>query len=156
MSETMPNENKVPVPPTVVVVNKTGTGPGCIVQGLWFLFVGWWLGGLAIALAWILNITILGLPLGMAILNNVPKLLALQSGEKTIQAITKDGVTTITEVAPKQLNFLVRAIFFALIGWWWSGVWLAIGYLLCVTILLMPVGLQMFRLTPMMTTLRRY
>jgi uncharacterized membrane protein YccF (DUF307 family) len=140
--------------PSVVV--KDASGPGCLVQALWFLFVGWWLGGLAISLAWFLNVTIIGLPLGMAILNNVPKLLALQNPEKHIR-ITTDGSTTLYETAEQeQLSFLIRALFFLVVGWWWSGLWLAIAFFLCGTIILMPFGLKMFRMTPMMTTLRRY
>ncbi len=135
---------------------KADSGPGCLVQALWFLFVGWWLGGLAISIAWLLNVTILGLPFGMAILNNVPKLLALQNPERHILATT-DGKSTLYEVIKAdQLNFWIRALFFLLVGWWWSGLWLAVAYFLCGTIILMPVGLKMFRMTPVMTTLRRY
>jgi hypothetical protein len=35
-------------------------------------------------------------------------------------------------------------------------VWLLVAYLLCATILLLPVGLLMFRFVPLMTTLKRY
>ena len=141
--------------PSVVVMTRRD-GPGCLVQGLWFLFIGWWLGALAIGLAWGLNVIVIGLPLGMAILNNIPKLLALQSSETVTRATTAGGVTTVTESSLPQHNFFLRALYFLLIGWWWSAVWLTIGYVLCLTILLMPVGFQVFRLAPAMTTLRRY
>lgn len=144
-----------PPPPSVIVVTKS-KGPGCLVQALWFIFIGWWLGGLALSLAWILNVIIIGLPLGVAILNNIPKLLALQSSDTVTRATTKEGVTIITESSLPQHPFLLRALFFILIGWWWSGVWLLIGYFLCITIILMPIGFEVFRLSPAMTTLRRY
>ncbi len=92
----------------------------------------------------------------MAILNNIPKILALQSSEKQIQVVSKNGTTMISETELPQHNFLLRAAYFILIGWWWSGIWLGIAYIICLTIILLPVGLQMFRLTPAMTTLRRY
>jgi uncharacterized membrane protein YccF (DUF307 family) len=145
-----------PNPSQPVVVVRKSRGPGCLVQSLWFIFIGWWLGGLAITLAWILNVTIIGLPLGMAILNNIPKILALQNPETYLQAVSAGGRTVVTEREMPQYNFFLRAIFFLLIGWWWSGVWLVVAYALCATIILLPVGLQMFRLTPAMTTLRQY
>jgi uncharacterized membrane protein YccF (DUF307 family) len=143
-----------PQAPTVIV--DSAKGPGCLVQALWFIFVGWWLGALLISIAWFLNIIIIGLPLGMAILNNVPKVLALQEPSRYYTATTQEGLTIITETNLPQRNFFLRAVYFLLIGWWWSGIWLALAYVLCLTIILIPVGLQMFRLTPAMTTLRRY
>lgn len=137
-------------------VVKSAEGHGCLVQALWFLFIGWWLGGIAISLAWLLNLSVVGLPFGMAILNNVPKILALQNPERRIRATTDGQATLYVTAQEEQLNFWLRAAFFLLIGWWWSGLWLATAYFLCGTLILMPVGLKMFRLTPMMTTLRRY
>jgi uncharacterized membrane protein YccF (DUF307 family) len=136
-------------------VERTGE-PGCLIQVLWFAFVGWWLGSLAIAVAWVLNVTIIGLPLGLAILNNIPKLLALQNPERYVQVVSKEGRTVIRESDLPEHPFLLRALFFLLIGWWWSGIWLSIAFALCATIILLPVGLPMFRATPAMTTLARY
>jgi uncharacterized membrane protein YccF (DUF307 family) len=130
--------------------------PGCLIQALWFIFIGWWLGAISIIFAWFLNITIIGLPLGMAILNNIPMILALQSPKREIQAARVGGNTVIIESRLRQHNFVLRMIYFLLIGWWWSAIWLAIAYLLCATIILIPIGLKMFRLTPFMTTLKRY
>lgn len=141
-------------PPVVVVQNKSG--PGCLIQALWFIFIGWWLGGILITIAWFLNITIIGLPLGMAILNNIPKILALQEPRTQTRTIISGGQAFVSQTEQPQLNFWIRALYFIIIGWWWSGIWLAIAYLLCATIILIPVGLSMFRATPAMTTLRRY
>lgn len=140
--------------PTVIL--QQARGPGCLIQALWFLFVGWWLGAIVISLAWILNVTVIGLPIGMALLNNIPKLLALQDPQRRIQTVTQGGKVVVTETNLPQHSFLLRTAYFLLIGWWWSGVWLAIAYALCATIILIPVGLEMFRATPAMTTLRRY
>lgn len=150
----MSTSSHTSLPAQTIFVPKSG--PGCLVQALWFLFIGWWLGGLAIALAWLLNITIIGLPLGMAVLNNIPRILALQSPERIYQVIPSGGTMAVREISPPQINFIIRALYFILIGWWFSGIWLGVAYFLCFTILLMPLGLWMFRLTPTMTTLRRY
>lgn len=141
--------------PRTVVVQRN-SGPGCLVQSIWFLFVGWWLGAFVISIAWVLNITIIGLPLGMILLNNIPKILALQEPETKTQAVRTAGGIVIKQVEPTQINFIIRVAYFVLIGWWWSGIWLSIAYFLCATIILMPIGLSMFHSTPAMTTLRNY
>jgi len=140
--------------PTVIVEQKKG--PGCLIQAIWFLFVGWWLGAVLISIAWFLNVIVVGLPLGMAILNNIPKILALQEPTTHVEAITAQGKTVLRQADLPQRNFWLRAAYFILVGWWWSGIWLALAYVLCATIIFMPVGLNMFRMTPAMTTLRRY
>jgi len=141
---------------TTPIATEARRGPGCLVQILWFLFIGWWLGGILIAIAWLLNVSIIGLPLGIAILNNIPKVVALQEPTILLQTVERHGRTVIVESDLPQLNFWLRAIYFVLVGWWWSGLWLALAYALCATFILMPVGLSMFRMTPAMTTLRRY
>lgn len=130
--------------------------PGCLVQALWFLFVGWWLGALAVSAAWILNVTIIGLPLGIAILNNIPKLIALQGASRFVAADVVEGKLVVVETDLPQRPFWQRTVFFLLVGWWWSGIWMSLAYLCCVTLILMPIGLPMFRMTPAMTTLCRY
>ncbi len=132
------------------------SGPGCLIQALWFIFIGWWLGVIAIAIAWFLNITIIGLPIGLAILNNIPRILSLQPPRREIQVMHVGGETRITESSLPQRNFFLRALYFVLIGWWWSAIWLFVSYFLCVTVILIPLSLEMFRLTPFMTTLKRY
>jgi uncharacterized membrane protein YccF (DUF307 family) len=132
------------------------SGPGCLIQALWFIFIGWWLGAIAIAIAWFLNITIIGLPIGLSILNNIPRILSLQPPRREIQVMHVGGETRITESSLPQRNFLLRALYFVFIGWWWSAIWLVVAYILCITVILIPLSLEMFRLTPFMTTLKRY
>jgi uncharacterized membrane protein YccF (DUF307 family) len=139
-----------------IVVQQSSQEPGCLVQALWFIFVGSWLGLFAVAAAWILNATILGLPLGLAILNNIPKILALQDPVKYTNVTVQGSTVQVAQSDLPQRGFLLRASFFLFVGLWWSAFWLAIAYALCATLILMPIGLAMFRLTPAMTTLRRY
>ena len=137
-------------------VYRPSYGPGCLLQLLWFIFIGWWLGLWAIGIAWLLNITIIGLPLGLLILNNIPMVIALQSPSREVQAVTEDGKTVVGSRSLEQHNIFLRALYFIVIGWWFSLIWLLIAYLLCATIFLLPIGLLMFRLTPFLTTLKRY
>lgn len=144
------------ISPQIATKIQRQAGPGCLIQALWFIFIGWWLGGITIAVAWFLNITIIGLPIGITILNNIPRILSLQPPKKEIGITHAGGKTRITESNLPQRNFFIRSIYFIIIGWWWSAIWLAVAYLLCVTVILIPLSLEMFRLTPFMTTLKRY
>lgn len=131
-----------------VVYEQTGR-PGCLLQILWFVFIGWWLGALWATVAWLLNLTIIGMPLGAVMLNNVPQIIALR-GRRLVQVSPTGQVTQ----AP-QINFFIRAIYFVLIGWWLSGVWMTVAYALCMTIIGLPVGFLMFDLVPMLVSLKR-
>ena len=72
-------------PPIVIVQNS---GPGLLVRVIYFLFVGWWLGLIASTVAWILNVTIIGLPLGLAIINHLAGIITLRPPS---QKVTVEG-----------------------------------------------------------------
>ena len=48
-----------------------------ILRALWFIFVGWWLGGLYVALAWFLCAIIITLPIGLWLFNRVGAVMTL-------------------------------------------------------------------------------
>jgi len=60
-------------------------GPNIIVRILWFIFIGWWLGGIVSAVAWFLNVTIIGLPLGLYLINRLPTMITLRPQEQNIR-----------------------------------------------------------------------
>lgn len=64
--------------PAMVVVIQQVSGPGCLVRGIYFLFIGVWLGLLWTGAAWVLLITVLGLPLGLLMLNRLPQVMTLK------------------------------------------------------------------------------
>ena len=139
-----------------VTVQTRREAPGCLVSGLWFIFFGWWIGGLATLFAWLLNITILGLPIGLFILNNIPFLLILQPPASETVTTSSPSGTTVREREMRQINWFLRTLYFIVIGWWWSLIWMILSYIVCLTIIGLPLGLLMFRLMPAMTTLKRY
>lgn len=49
-------------------------------RALWYILVGWWLTTIALYVAWILSISILGLPLAFPIFSAAGKLLTLKRG----------------------------------------------------------------------------
>ncbi len=140
---------------TTVVVRKQ-KGPGCLVQLLWFAFIGWWAGQLWIALAWLLIMSVIGIPLGVMMLNKLPQVIALRGQDDNLTIIQAgEGGATVVSTGKEQYNLLLRAIYFVLIGWWLSAAWMEVAYFICLTIIGLPVGFWMFDKVPGLVSLRR-
>lgn len=138
------------------MMSVTRSGPGCLVQFLWFIFLGWWLGQIWIALAWLINLTIIGLPLGVWMLNRVPQVMLLREEARLTTVVqTPDGRLVLRQTERPQHPWLLRALWFLLIGWWLSLLWLEVAWFFCGTILLLPVGMAMFGVVPTIVSLRR-
>ncbi|MGB1250095.1 MAG: YccF domain-containing protein [Candidatus Promineifilaceae bacterium] len=135
-----------------ITYQKTNETP-FIIRALWFILLGWELTLAWIGIAWFLNLTIIGLPLGLWMLNRVPQTLTLKSMGGTIAINEKNGDTAY--LGQSQYPLVIRAVYFALIGWWASLIWVGVGYLLCLTIIFMPFGLVMLNQSPFVTTLGR-
>ncbi|MBC8074459.1 MAG: YccF domain-containing protein, partial [Chloroflexales bacterium] len=61
---------------------------------------------------------------------------------------------TSVAVQPGGANILIRALYFIVFGLWFSGVWAAIAWVLCVTVIGLPLGLWMLNRLPQVATLR--
>ncbi|HWQ14850.1 MAG TPA: YccF domain-containing protein [Roseiflexaceae bacterium] len=140
---------ETPVQPPTVVVRQVG--PNLLVRALYFVFFGLWFSGLWAAVAWLLCVTIVGLPLGLWMLNRLPQVVTLapQRSDLVIRG------TRVTEVHPPQAPFLLRAIYFVLIGWWLSALWIAVAWALCASVIGMVIGFWMFDRVPGLVTLAR-
>jgi uncharacterized membrane protein YccF (DUF307 family) len=141
--------------PETTLINDNN--PGCLVRGLWFLFVGLWLGGAASIVAWLLIITIIGMPFGILLLNRLPQIMTLKPIRTVTRVTTLDGRTVMVHSDVPQIHFVWRTIYFILIGWWFSLVWLILAWILAgLTFgLLLPVSFWMFDAVPAITTLAR-
>jgi uncharacterized membrane protein YccF (DUF307 family) len=126
-------------------------GPGCLVRGLWFLFLGWWLGGIVSFIAWLLILTIIGLPLGLSLINRLPGVITLRPQGQTWR-IDERG---ILRQGHEQRPFFVRALYFILVGWWLSGIWLTVAYAFLVVIIGIPLSFWMYGRVGAITTLYR-
>lgn len=117
-----------------------------IVRAVWFVFIGIWLAPLALLLAWLLNVTIVGLPLGIKIINRAPYIASL-----------KESGTDV-ELHPEQRDqhpIVVRAVYFVLVGWWLSLAWTAAAAAFTVSIIGYPIAAWFFRTLPLVTSLYR-
>lgn len=141
-------------PPQTVVITERG-GPGCLVRVIWYLFIGWWLSGLAIGLGWFLAVTIIGLPLAFMIFNRIPAIMTLRARTLEYEADVRDGVTYLRGRNPDQRPLMVRAIWFLLVGWWLGAIWMAAAWLVSLPIITLPLGIWMMdRIGGVMTLLR--
>lgn len=124
-----------------------------LLRAIWFVLFGWELAAVWIAVAWFLNLSVVLMPLGLWMLNRVPQVLTLKSLGGTFQ-VDAEGQTVGFEPLP-QIAWPLRALYFIVFGWWFSILWAIVGYLLCITIVLLPVGLVMLNNLPFVTTLHR-
>lgn len=153
--QTHVNVNVQAPPSTVVIMPQRDNNPSFMVRMVWFLFVGWWLSFWWLIAAWALNATIIGLPLGLMMINRVPTILTLQSGRKQFAVTQQSGVTVVQSVDTAQLPMWIRAIYFLTVGWWASLFVAILAWALSVLILTLPIGLLLFNFLPQITTLRR-
>jgi uncharacterized membrane protein YccF (DUF307 family) len=136
---------------TTQVVVVQPSGPGILIRALWFVFIGWWLGGIASTLGWFLLLTIIGLPLGLWLINRLPTVITLrpQGQEWRVDAhgVIRQGL--------EQRSFMLRALYFILIGWWLSGLWMLVAYAALITIIGLPLAFWMYGRVGAVTTLYR-
>lgn len=140
---------------TITTVRKE-VGVPFIIRVLWFFLVGWYITGTWVLIAWLLNLTIIGLPLGLWMLNRVPLVLTLRTETSYQVTELRDGRILAQYRGPQQHGWLLRLIYFILIGWWFSLIWALLGWLLCVSIIGLPVGVLMLNRLPEVTTLMRH
>jgi uncharacterized membrane protein YccF (DUF307 family) len=127
-----------------------------ILRVLWFFLIGWHVTLWWVLAAWFLVITIIGMPLGLWMLNRTPVVLTLRMprGYTVMQMQDGQAVARAYQSTP-QRSFVMRALYFVLIGWWLSLGWSLAAWALCVTIIGLPIGVAMLNRLPNVTTLMR-
>ncbi len=133
------------------------SGPGLLIRVLWFLFIGWWLGLIWVLIAWFFNLTIIGLPLGLAMINNIPQVMTLRPSRVYTVVENRNGTQVIRQRSLEQNPFLLRALYFLVIGFWFSLVWMLLAWLISLVTLglAFPISFWMFDRVPAVTTLAR-
>lgn len=133
------------------------TGPGLLVRALWWLFIGWWLSGIVVGIAWVALITIIGIPVGVWLINRLPTVLTLRPRTRTWRLGQDDaGQAVMTEARREQVAWPIRGLWFLLVGWWASAFWMGAAWFVQLTIIGIPVALLMFNRTPFVASLYRY
>ena len=141
--------------PQIVTVPRQG--PGFLARAVWFVLIGWWLTAIMIVIAYVLALSILGLPFAFYLFNRIPAFLTLRGRSKTYQVeATADGARYLSAANVEQRPMVMRAIWFILVGFWFGAIWMAVAYVLCVLIVTLPFGLAMFNRVGAVMTLLRY
>lgn len=133
------------------------SAPGLLIRVLWFLFIGWWLGLIWVLIAWFFNLTIIGMPLGLAMINNIPQVMTLRSARVYTVIENRNGSQVIRQRPLEQNPFLLRALYFLAVGFWFSLVWMLLAWLISLLTLglAFPLSFWMFNRVPAVTTLAR-
>jgi uncharacterized membrane protein YccF (DUF307 family) len=122
---------------------------------IYFFLFGWWAAGVWINVAWFLNAIILGLPLGLWMLNRVPQVLTLRPFKQLVVTTATESGTTLRAGSLPQRSWLARAFYFVLIGWWLSFLWSNVAWAISLTVIGLPLAIWMFNRLPGITTLMR-
>jgi uncharacterized membrane protein YccF (DUF307 family) len=130
-------------------------GPPFAIRLLWFLLVGWWLGLIVVLAAWAANVTIVLLPVGLWLINQLPQIFTLRAPRGAIAYVQTEAGTVKARERVVQRVFWVRAVYFALVGWWFSLIWMLAAYVVAWTIVGLPLSFWMFDVSAAVTTLRR-
>jgi uncharacterized membrane protein YccF (DUF307 family) len=124
-----------------------------IIRVIWFFVVGLEFTAVWIFFAWLLNASIIGLPLGLWMIDRVPQVLTLKARSGAWVVTTKQGERYYQ--AEKQMSWLIRGLYFVVFGWWLSLFWALGAYLFCASIIGLPIGVVMLHSLPAITTLQR-
>ena len=126
-------------------------------RSVWWLFVGWWASGIAVGVAWFALATIIGIPLGIWIINRLPSILTLRHRTRTwVLGQDAEGRRVVSEAGRPQVAWYVRDVWFVLVGWWASAAWMSLAWVVQLTVIGIPTALLMFNRTPFVASLYRY
>ena len=133
-------------------------GPGLLIRALYFIIIGLWLGGIWTVIAWVLVVSIIGLPIGLLMLNRIPQIMTLKPVRENRYMVQQDGRWVMRNYTKEQPSFLARALYFLLIGWWFSALWLLSAWAIAgITLGLgLPLSFWMFDRVPAITTLSSF
>lgn len=142
---------------TTVATDTKRDNPNIILRLIWFLLVGWWLGFWAIIAAYVCLLLIIPSPLGIAILNRLPRIMTLRAPAQTVTVNDIDGELVIERASVDQHSWLIRLPWLVLVGWWLGAIWLLGAYAL--TLLTagfgLPISFWMFGRAGKVITLYR-
>lgn len=140
-----------------MAISEGTTGPNFLIRAIWYLLIGWWASGIASAVGWLIGLTVIGLPLTFWIFNRVPTVLTLRPRRtRTTTTFGSDGTISVVRSTHPSPAFWKRALYFIFIGWWFSGIWIVVAWVMSILIVTLPLAIMMYNRLPAVTTLHRY
>lgn len=143
------------MPQQVVNVNIQQHQHSLFARALYFISIGWWAGLIWLNIGYFFVLTIIGLPIGLMMLNRLPVVLTLRPPSQSININITGSTTNINISGVQQVNFLLRALYFIFVGWWVGFAWSWVAYMMFVFIVTIPVGAMMLNTLPAIITLRK-
>ncbi len=129
---------------------------GFLLRALWYVFVGWWLSGLVSLVAYLFILTVIGIPVGFWLINRLPAALTLRQRTRDVVGhVDADGNVVLAQRHIEQHPFLLRALWFLVVGWWLLLLWMSAAWAISVTIIGLPLGIWMYNRTPWIATLQK-
>lgn len=133
-----------------VVIIQKDSGHPIILRFIWMIFIGWWLSAVFYITGAFLTLLIVTAPLGMLVMQKLGWAFSLYS-ESSDPTIIQAGNTTIIMEA-QQTSFIIRFIYFIVIGWWVGFIAMIVAWLLGVIIVGLPLSIMiMNRMGKIMT-----
>lgn len=155
LSQSQTSNQTVNISQNVIVADAGAASPNWFVRLVYFVFIGSWLSLLATIAAYLCFVTIVLIPVGIAILNNLPQITTLRPRSKGVSVTTSGGTTTITTNAgAEQIHWIWRTLYFILAGWWVTLVYLVVVWVL-VLVTFGWAALFVYNPVPMLLTLQR-
>jgi uncharacterized membrane protein YccF (DUF307 family) len=98
------------------------------------------------------------MPIGIKMINKIPWIVSLKEPTIDTEIIDDDSQVSIREQAQAhdQRSIILRGVYFLLIGWWASGVWMSIAWVFSVSIIGLPAAIWMYSKLPAVVSLYRY
>lgn len=125
-----------------------------LIRLLWFYFIGLPLGTVWLVCAWFACLTIVGLPLGIWMVNLAPAIMTMKEQERWKKIKVGEKIAYTFDKL-EQMPFVFRVLWFVLVGWWLSALWLKISLLAALTFIGIPVSFWMINRLPFVMTLHR-
>jgi Inner membrane component domain len=105
------------MPQQVVNVNIQQNQPGLFIRALYFLFIGWWAGLIWLNIGYFFVVTIIGLPVGLIMLNRLPLIMTLKPASQSVNINITGNTTNINiTTGAQQVNFLGSPSFGGKVG----------------------------------------
>ena len=141
--------------PQNVSINE-GKSPNIILRFLWFLLIGWWVGLIVITFASLLQVTIIGIPLALFLYDRIPAIMTLKARHRKLEVFEDARGRLHHRVSgPQQHNILLRIVYFVLIGWWFTGVWIVAAIVVSISIIGIPLAFWMVDRIPYVSSLAK-
>ena len=95
-------------PESTVVVMAESPEPNMVLRVVWFLFVGWWMSFWAISVAVLLQLTLIGIPGAIWVINRIPQISTLKSSRRLQVSETQAGVTVVSYADREQRKWWIE------------------------------------------------